>query len=539
MGAPYLGPVFFYGLPVMPTPSILYVKDFGAVGDGCNDDTAAIQDALDVLQRLDDTPPASECGTGGDVWTPWAVAVYFPAGLYRITSPLRPPKSRYYRLFGDGGRGGSFYGTGVPLGTVLRQDTDDQPILLFERDSSFGFTIERLGFTWKNAQEMPEEPPGDEAFPPGAVGILFSYAPLSQPPPDRAGYFHVLIKECWFRRGWRGIALDYRTASQGGPGISLSLWNTQVEHCGFEGMSGAAVWLRDVVGKAGMPGNAYRSLFVVNDPERQNGEPQLELIPQGECTLDGLDLEGSHFAPVLRLGGQMSIRNVHLEHLEIHQEDFRVIWLSGNDAVTLDGLLVDGVLDAQRSLYPNSFGSIVHSDNVSLVLSGARGPRGDSQVSGGLVLPDGDVYLVTGSEHTQIQLSGRPYFANRTTDTYFVHLWGENEFGNSPGGNVQAEPARAPVTLTGASLAPGARATYSVAVPWARRGDVVALGAPPTLPPEVLFAGVVVTDGAVQIRMFNTAAAGAGLPADVSGTWYVTAGNGPRAGEPRFQHEYL
>lgn len=116
---------------------------------------------------------------------------------------------------------------------------------------------------------------------------------------------------------------------------------------------------------------------------------------------------------------------------------------------------------------------------------------------------------------------------------------GENRFGGSPGGNVQMEPTRALVTLTGVSVAAGARVTHTVQVPWARRGDVVALGAPPTLPAAVIFSGVVVTDGQVQIRMFNPATGGTSLPADVSGTWYVTAGNGPRAGEYRLRDEYF
>ncbi|MDX1421381.1 MAG: hypothetical protein R3181_15555, partial [Rubricoccaceae bacterium] len=133
----------------------------------------------------------------------------------------------------------------------------------------------------------------------------------------------------------------------------------------------------------------------------------------------------------------------------------------------------------------------------------------------------------------------RPYLPNRPQDKngYKVHLWSEDLFGNSEGGNVQMDPARAPVTLTGASVAPGTAAAYAVPVPWARRGDVVSLGAPPTLPAQVLFSGVVVTDGTVQIRTFNTAAAES-QPADVSGTWYVTAGNGPHAGDPRYESDY-
>lgn len=136
----------------MPTPSILNVKEPlvtsggiipPAVGDGCNDDTAAIQAHLDALQRSDATP-SGECGTGGDTWAPWPVAVYFPAGIYRITAPLRIPFTQFFRLYGDG-RGGSFQGT-VPMGTIIRQDANGQPIIVFERPDTHNWTIERLGF---------------------------------------------------------------------------------------------------------------------------------------------------------------------------------------------------------------------------------------------------------------------------------------------------------------------------------------------------------------------------------------------------------
>lgn len=53
------------------------VKDFGAVGDGITDDTAAIQAAIDASRRI-----------------------YFPVGTYAIGAPLRLPTQKV--LFGDG-----------------------------------------------------------------------------------------------------------------------------------------------------------------------------------------------------------------------------------------------------------------------------------------------------------------------------------------------------------------------------------------------------------------------------------------------------
>lgn len=54
----------------------LNVKDFGAVGDGVADDTAAIQAAIDVF-KLPAGAPATVANTGG--------GIYFPRGIYKVS----------------------------------------------------------------------------------------------------------------------------------------------------------------------------------------------------------------------------------------------------------------------------------------------------------------------------------------------------------------------------------------------------------------------------------------------------------------------
>lgn len=58
------------------------VKDFGAVGNGTTDDTAAIQAALN-----------SNSGN---------VSIYFPRGVYKITSTILIPQNRATKMHGDG-----------------------------------------------------------------------------------------------------------------------------------------------------------------------------------------------------------------------------------------------------------------------------------------------------------------------------------------------------------------------------------------------------------------------------------------------------
>ncbi|PRY23273.1 pectate lyase-like protein [Spirosoma oryzae] len=76
---------------------MINVKDaqFGAQGNGSADDTAAIQSAVNYAQTIV-TP-----GTGGSAYRP---TVYFPAGYYRITSPINITNTSGVWLAGDGGR---------------------------------------------------------------------------------------------------------------------------------------------------------------------------------------------------------------------------------------------------------------------------------------------------------------------------------------------------------------------------------------------------------------------------------------------------
>lgn len=68
---------------------VVSVKDFGAVGDGVTDDTAAIQAAINA---------AATFGVTGN----FGAAVYFPSGRYIVSSTISLPGSQYVSLFGTG-----------------------------------------------------------------------------------------------------------------------------------------------------------------------------------------------------------------------------------------------------------------------------------------------------------------------------------------------------------------------------------------------------------------------------------------------------
>lgn len=101
-----------------PFPSWKDVRrDFGAVGDGVADDTAAIQRALDSLRRIGDrTGPA---------------VAYFPAGTYRITRTLRMRLNSGANLIGADSAATTIRWDGEANGTMLM--TSGSFDTLFER----------------------------------------------------------------------------------------------------------------------------------------------------------------------------------------------------------------------------------------------------------------------------------------------------------------------------------------------------------------------------------------------------------------------
>jgi hypothetical protein len=83
---------------------VVSVKDFGAVGDGVTDDTAAIQAAITAC-----------AGTSGK-------SVYFPAGDYYISAAINIPN--YTSIIGDGVFKSRINLQGKPYGGVVFQNSD-------------------------------------------------------------------------------------------------------------------------------------------------------------------------------------------------------------------------------------------------------------------------------------------------------------------------------------------------------------------------------------------------------------------------------
>jgi hypothetical protein len=149
------------------------VKDFGAVGNGTTDDSAAIQLALDQAGR-----------------------VYLPAGTYRIDTSLRIKSSTH------------FFGDGVEA-SILKEGGNDAAVTLTTLNTSIlinqayqdnaasgndSMIVENIGFHGKRSTAVADG--AVTSTNKGIGGIYFKYASRSQ------------IKNCYFKDGWSGFVFD-------------------------------------------------------------------------------------------------------------------------------------------------------------------------------------------------------------------------------------------------------------------------------------------------------------------------------------------
>ena len=135
---------------------VVSVKDFGAVGNGVADDTAAIQAAIDYADSL---------GTGFSGSA--GVGIFFPNGTYYVTQTLQIPSTLDgLGLFGTGGKGSRII--------------TDQDIVLFMVGEDLSGDIDTAGSTTTVGTRFANLMIQSTNYTNNAVAIQFNHSPQSQ-----------------------------------------------------------------------------------------------------------------------------------------------------------------------------------------------------------------------------------------------------------------------------------------------------------------------------------------------------------------------
>lgn len=114
---------------------VVSVKDFGAVGDGIADDTAAIQAAIDwVIYRNLPYNASQPVPTNG--------TVFVPAGKYRITDTIQLGYGDTLRSVHLRGDGKAFRGANQFKGTTILVDFNDRPAIAI--NGQYSNVVERM-----------------------------------------------------------------------------------------------------------------------------------------------------------------------------------------------------------------------------------------------------------------------------------------------------------------------------------------------------------------------------------------------------------
>lgn len=185
------------------------VKDFGAVGDGVTDDTAAMQAAINTTFTIN----------GG--------YLFIPSGTYLISSALTIPFSTQWKLEGAS-----------PGSTIIKQATDNTPIFYFTHTDTWGWNICNLSGTWTNAQSSAN-----------TAAIMFSFYAAS----NAVTWYNFKIGNIGCSNGFR--CLSHAPSSYG------PIWGFLFEnYFHAQSMSGGAVYCQPV-SAVGQPNISIRNVY--------------------------------------------------------------------------------------------------------------------------------------------------------------------------------------------------------------------------------------------------------------------------------------
>ena len=273
----------------------LNVKNFGALGDCRHDDTEALQSAINQINGR---------------------TLFFPAGCYLISQPIRVPFATGFRIIGEG-----------HVGTKIQQQTDNTPIIVFTKELTHSWEISDLEFGWSKNQAKEDT---------NSVGILFSTDTATA-----GGLFDFTISHVTFDNGFRGIYLA--PANHG----AFPVWGFVLEDIiAGKLMSGSTINLAPNPG-VGMPRCVLRDIYST----QSISEPQIKLYHCTSGTLDNIeDNNGLDTSIDLQSDDAMSVRSVHIEWHHMTQANHAVI-TAENSKIDFDGITANLIAEVPGKYY--------------------------------------------------------------------------------------------------------------------------------------------------------------------------------------------
>lgn len=381
------------------------VKQFGAMGDGVTDDTAAFQSAV-----------ASVPSTGGMVYVPPPE----PGQFYKITDTILIPDIRGFRLVGDDINA-----------CEIRMCVDNKAIIQTSAQFQRGYNIEEIRLTYAN-QQLPGSHPN-------SVAIAFDCpdATLS----DRSVYMG-LFRRIYFEKCVRAIASLPVTGN-------FYCWSNTFEDLQYAAVSGSLLDLWNP-GTGGNPVSYIRRITHIGEGGPVPTGPAVRLF--GIYVMDALDIEDWSGQIFNLASGNKVINGLYLERHTaldgvpvIYSTDGHLI-LSGTEAQVTVGAgvtswLVEGsttssieikrvraVVNGTGTFYQQkSAGAGIHTETPFVVGSMPVMYPDDTTRSSTRVAPHyGGIQTVASASALTLPDDGRVFFCTGTTNiTSIAESWDE------------------------------------------------------------------------------------------------------------------